>query len=104
MHYLSRNSLPIPHREHVGDDLRRQGPRYLVSADRAAAAAGGCPERGRHHDRRRRVRVLFGLRRPVQTPVADHLAAAGCDSTDSTRPRSARLRASPSLTAGTIML
>ena len=40
------------------DDVRREGPGHVVSADRAAAAAGGCTERARRPARRRRVRRL----------------------------------------------
>ena len=62
----SRDVLPIPDRQHVGlDDLRREGSGHVVPADRAAAAAGRRAQRARGAARRRRLRLLVGLRRPV---------------------------------------
>ena len=48
------------------DDLRREGPRYQVSADHHAAPAGRCPERADRLARRRRFRRVVGVRRSVQ--------------------------------------
>ena len=48
------------------DHLRREGPRHVVPADRAAAAAGGRAERADRADRRRRLCRIERVRRPVQ--------------------------------------
>ena len=50
------------------DDLRRQGSRHVVPADRAAAPARGGTERARHPPRRRRLRCLERVRRAVPHP------------------------------------
>ena len=60
------------------DHLRREGPRHLVPADRAAAAARRRAQRADRADRRRRVRApssAFGG--PCNTPTAERLAANG---------------------------
>ena len=52
------------------DHLRREGPRHVVPADRAAAAAGGCAERADRPARRRRASApssAFGG--PCATPT-----------------------------------
>ncbi len=46
------------------DDVRREGSRDVVPADRAAAAARGSAERARDPARRRRLRRVERLRRP----------------------------------------
>ena len=72
----ARTMLPIPDRPGTWvDDVRRQGPRHGVSADRAVAAARGCAERVDRAARRRRIRCVERVRRPV--PDADCRAAGG---------------------------
>ena len=46
-------------------DVRRQGSGHCVPADRAASATGRCSERARGPDRRRRLRLVVGVRRTV---------------------------------------
>ena len=48
--------------------LRREGPRHLVPADRAAAPAGGCPERADRAARRRGLRLVERLRWTLRDP------------------------------------
>ena len=70
-----RAVLPIPDATHGrADDLRREGPRHVVSADHAAAASRRRTQRARDPARRRRLRLLVGVRRTVSD--AD-LRAAG---------------------------
>ena len=50
------------------DDLRRQGSRHRVPADRPAAASGGRAQRAGRPDRRRGLRGVERLRRPLPHP------------------------------------
>ena len=62
-----RETLPIPRHPAAGArDVRRQGPRYVVCADRGPAASGGRPERLDRADRRRRLRLVERVRRAVR--------------------------------------
>ena len=73
---IQRSILPIPDQPRVGsDDLRRQGSGHEVPADRAAAPAQGRAQRPDHPDRRRRVRLVQRLRRPL--PDAERREAGG---------------------------
>ena len=64
---LQRDVLPIPDPQHVGvTTYDAKDPGHVVPADRAAQAAGGRAERARDPDRRRRLRLLVGLRRPLR--------------------------------------
>ena len=62
----SRDVLPIPDRQHVGlTTYDAKDPDTSYPADRAAASAGRRPQRARGPPRRRGLRLLLGLRRPV---------------------------------------
>ena len=57
------------------DHVRRQGSGHVVPADRAAPAAGGCPQRADRAHRRHRLRGIERLRRPLRH--ADGRATGG---------------------------
>ena len=76
MSELRREVLPIPDVKHVGvTTFVATDPDTSYPADRAAAAAGGRAERPGDPARRRRVRRLERVRRPVRD--ADGRAAGG---------------------------
>ena len=64
---VQRQVLPIPDRPaRRPDHLRREGPRHVVPADRAAAPARGRAERARRPHRRLRLRRLERIRRALR--------------------------------------
>ena len=75
---ISRDSLPIPSRKHVGlTTYDAKDPDTSYPADRAAPAPAGAPNVLVVLARRRRLRRVLGLRWPIDTPTAERLAAGG---------------------------